>query len=82
MWNGALLSELISPSIPDVCTPTEEEVAALGASASSVEARTCPGDEVDAGAICSSSSPSKFYSFSSTKILSSISMSSTFSKTS
>jgi hypothetical protein len=40
MWNGALLSELISPSIPDVCTPTEEEVAALGASASSVEART------------------------------------------
>jgi hypothetical protein len=45
-----------SPSIRDACTHAEEEVAAWGASASSVEAGTCPNDEVDAGARCSSSS--------------------------
>jgi hypothetical protein len=48
--------------------------------ASSVEAGTSPGDEVDVGAICLSSSPSKPYSFSSLKILSSISVTPWFSQ--
>jgi hypothetical protein len=82
MWDGTPFSELISASILEACTPVEEEVAAWGASTSSVEARTCPSDEVDAGAICSSSSPSKLYSSSYTEILSSISLSPALSKTS
>jgi hypothetical protein len=82
MWDGAPFSELISPSIPDACTPAQEEVVALEASTSRVEAGTCPGDKVDAGVICSSSSPSRPYSFSSTKIHSFIFLSPAPSKTS
>jgi hypothetical protein len=40
MWDGVLLSELISPSIPDTSTLVEEEVAARGASTSCVEPET------------------------------------------
>jgi hypothetical protein len=82
MWDVVPFSELISPSILDTCTVAKEEVAALGASASSVEAGTSPGDEVDAGVICSSSSPLKPSSSSSIKILYSISLSPALSKTS
>jgi hypothetical protein len=82
MWDGAPFLKLISPSISDARTPTEEDVVASGASASSVDAGTSLRDEVDAGAICLSSSPSMSYSSSSTKILSSIFLSLALSKTS
>jgi hypothetical protein len=81
MWEGAPCSEMISPSTYDASTTAVEEVVAWGASASSVEAWTGSGDDV-AGSSTSSSSPSMPYSPSSTKILSSISLSPAHWKTS
>jgi hypothetical protein len=65
---------MISPSTRDVSTAAVEEVVALGASALSVETETSSSDVVE-GCSGSSSSPLKPYSFSSTKMLSSISFS-------
>jgi hypothetical protein len=62
-------------------TAVVEEVVACGASASSVKAGTNSGDDVE-GRRGSSSSPSKPCSYSSIKILSSISLSLAHSKTS
>jgi hypothetical protein len=81
MCEGAPCSELISPSTCDASTTAVEEVVARGSSASSVEAGTSLGDDVE-GSSDSSSSPSKSYSSSTTNMLSSISLSSTHSKTS
>jgi hypothetical protein len=68
MWDVAPFLELISPSIPDTYTPAKKDVVACGASASSVEAGIGPDDEIDAGAIYSSSSPLKPCSSLSTKL--------------
>jgi hypothetical protein len=81
MWDGAPNSEMISPSTRDISTVVVEEVVAWGASASSVEAGTYSGDNVE-GSSGSSSSPSTPYSPSSTKMLSSIPLSSAHSRTS
>jgi hypothetical protein len=72
---------MISPSTRDATTAAVEEAVARGASASSVEARTNSGDDVD-GCSGSSSSPSTPYSSSSIKMLSFISLSLAHSKTS
>jgi hypothetical protein len=72
---------MISPSTHDASTAAMEEVVARGASASSVKAGIRSGDDVE-GSSGSSSSPSKPYSSSSTKMLSSISLSHAHSKTS
>jgi hypothetical protein len=57
MWEGAPSSEMISPSTCGTSTVVVEEVVAWEASASSVEAGTSSGDDVD-GSSGSSSSPS------------------------
>jgi hypothetical protein len=80
-WEGVPYSEMIFPSTCDVLTAAVEEVVPWGASASSVEAGTNLGDDID-GCCASSSSPSKPYSSSSIKMLSSISLSHAHSKTS
>jgi hypothetical protein len=67
---------MISPSTRDASTATMKEVVA---STVSVEVGTCSGDDVE-GRNRSSSSPSKPYSFSSTKMISSISLSPGHSK--
>jgi hypothetical protein len=72
---------MISLSTHDTSNAAVEEVVARGASASTVEAGTCSGDDVE-GRSGSSSSSSKPYSSSSTKMLSSISLSPAHSKTS
>jgi hypothetical protein len=66
--------EMISPSTCDASTAAVEEEVSLGASALSVEAGTGSGDDVG-GSSGSSSSPLMPYSPSSTKMLSSISLS-------
>jgi hypothetical protein len=81
MWEGALGSEMISPSTRDASTATVEEVVAWGASTSSVEAGTGLSDDVERISGSSSSSPTS-YNPSSIKILSSISLSHAHSKTS
>jgi hypothetical protein len=72
---------MISPSTHDASTIAVEEVVACGASASSLEAGTSSGDDVE-GRSGSSSSWSTPYSPSYTKMLSSISLSPTHSMTS
>jgi hypothetical protein len=79
MWDGAPC--LISPSTRDTSTAVVDEVVARGASALSVKAGTSSGDDVE-GSSGSSSSPSKPYCSSFTKMLSSISLSPAHSKTS
>jgi hypothetical protein len=71
---------MISPSTRDASTAVVEVVIARGASASSVKAGTCSGDDVK-GNSGSSSSSSMHYSPSSIKMLSSISLSPAPSKT-
>jgi hypothetical protein len=80
-WEGAPYSEMISPSTRDASIAVVEVVVDWGASASSVEAGTSSGVDVDE---CSGSSSSllKPYSSSSTKMLSSISLSPAHSNTS
>jgi hypothetical protein len=72
---------MISPSTRDAFIAAVEEVVASGASASSVEERTCSGDDVE-GSSGTSSSSSMPYSPSSTKMISSIFLSPAHSKTS